>query len=45
MIKTNTSINLDHFNKQLLLIINEYTKIHSLTHSTTITIESNIKHQ
>ena len=45
MIKTNTSMNLDHLNKQLLLIINEYTKIHSLTHSTTIAIESNIKHQ
>ena len=45
MIKTNTSINLDHLNKQLLLIINEYTKIHSIPYSTTIAIESNIKHQ
>ena len=45
MIKTNTSINLDHLNKQLLLIIKEYMQIQSIPNSTTIKIESNTKLQ
>ena len=45
MVKTNTSVHLEHLNKQLLLIIKEYMKIYSITSSTTIKIESKVVHQ